>query len=481
MSTQADTIGGAPAATGLRVGLWRRSPISSVRSLVVGGFGLLVLILAAVTIGAAWQQLVHQSDLADLEHHSKMASLLQNAEAQASISGLLLQRYVATGTEAYVAEINDHAAAAQQSLNAALAMGGPPGLDNVTSTGAQLEAGAARAAALREAGEEDEASAVMEEIVPVFRGYRLQLEDLASGELAQAASLRRTSDQAGRRAFFLLVLSGGIGVVLGVLASYKIARTIMRPLASLEQTALKASEGDLTARAATNGPRELAHLGSVLNKMMEVIEANTGDLERTNRELTKRNRDLVDARAQAATDPLTGLGNHRSFHKSLRDEFARAQETGTALGLIIIDVDRFKDVNDSMGHMAGDQALRDLSAALTRVVTKENTYRYGGDELAVLLPRAACGEARSVAERLRLAVSEIRAGETAGLSASLGVACFPESATTPEELVYRADMAMYWAKSTGKNRVTTWESVFEDNAPAATTPRHRVTPAQPGN
>ncbi|HSP54814.1 MAG TPA: diguanylate cyclase, partial [Dehalococcoidia bacterium] len=65
--------------------------------------------------------------------------------------------------------------------------------------------------------------------------------------------------------------------------------------------------------------------------------------------------------------------------------------------------------------------------------------------------------------------------------ASLGVACFPESATTPEELVYRADMAMYWAKSTGKNRVTTWESVFEDNAPAATTPRHRVTPAQPGN
>jgi two-component system cell cycle response regulator len=215
--------------------------------------------------------------------------------------------------------------------------------------------------------------------------------------------------------------------------------------------------------------------------MMEVIEANTTDLERTNRALTKRNRDLVDARAQAATDPLTGPGNHRSFHKSLREEFARAQEAGTALGLIIIDVDQFKDVNDSMGHMAGDQALRDLSAALTRVVKKENTYRYGGDELAVLLPQARCDEARSVAESLRLAVTEINTNETTKLSASLGVACFPESASTPEELVYRADMAMYWAKSTGKNRVTAWDSVFEANMRAATTPRHRVTPAQPGN
>jgi len=437
--------------------------------------------LAAVTMGAAWQQLIHQSNLSDLERHSKMASMLQDAEAQASIAALLLQRYVATGTETYVDEINTHAAAAQQSLNVAVAMGGPPGLDDVASTGAQLEAGAARVAALREAGKQEEASSAMEEIVPVFRKYRLQLEDMASAELAQVASLRSTSDEAGKRALILLVLSGGIGVLLGILASYKIARAIVRPLASLEQTALKVSAGDLSARAPTSGPRELAHLGSVLNKMMEVIEANTADLERTNRELTRRNRDLMDARAQAATDPLTGLGNHRSFHKSLRDEFARAQETGSALGLIIIDVDQFKDVNDSAGHLAGDQALRDLAAAVTRVVEKENTYRYGGDEFAILLPQVRCDEARSVAENLRQVICEVPAGGTTRLSASLGVACFPESASTPEELVYRADMAMYWAKSTGKNRVTAWGSECEKGQPAVTTPRHRVAPVQASN
>ena len=191
MSSQAEQIGTLAPVPGLRVRLWHRSPLASVRSLVVGGFGLLVLILACVTVGAAWEQLVHQSELADLERHSTMASL-QNAEAQASISGLLLQRYVAAGNESYVAEINDHAAAAQQSLNTALATGGPPGLDQVTATGAALQQGAARAAALRESGNLDEASAVMEEIVPVFRTYRLP------SRTWQARSLPRSSSHCGR-------------------------------------------------------------------------------------------------------------------------------------------------------------------------------------------------------------------------------------------------------------------------------------------
>ena len=260
--------------------------------------------------------------------------------------------------------------------------------------------------------------------------------------------------------------------MLGLAASYKIARNIMKPLASLEQTALKASQGDLTARAPTTGPRELAHLGSVLNNMMGAIEAHTADLQMANRELTQKNRDLVDARTQAATDPLTGLGNHRSFHKRLRDEFALAQEKGSRLGLIIIDLDGFKEINDSLGHLAGDQALRDLAAALTRVVKKENTYRYGGDELAVLVPRAGCTETKSVAESLRLAVVEVQASDTQQLTASLGVASFPESSSTPEELVYRADMAMYYAKSIGKNRVTAWDSIFEADR-TAVSPRGR--------
>ena len=111
-----------------------------------------------------------------------------------------------------------------------------------------------------------------------------------------------------------------------------------------------------------DGPASSRTWASVLNEMMGAIEERTADLSNANRELSQKNRDLIDARNQAATDPLTGLGNHRSFQNRLRAEVARAQEDGSSVGLIIIDLDGFKDVNDSLGHLAGDQLLRDLAA-----------------------------------------------------------------------------------------------------------------------
>src|SRR5438445_8880640 len=180
---------------------WReiRTSLLSVGGLVTGGFGLLVFILACVTVGAGWQVQAHQSDLADLEHHSTTASLLQNVEAEAGISGLLLQRYVDAGNDSYVQEINDHANAAQQSLQQALVQGGPPELSQLTATGAQLVEDAARATALRQAGDTTDAAALLEQIVPVFRQYRLQLEAVASRELSRVDQLRARADAAGQR------------------------------------------------------------------------------------------------------------------------------------------------------------------------------------------------------------------------------------------------------------------------------------------
>ena len=433
-----------------------RTSLTSVGGLVTGGFGLLVFILACVTVGAGWQVQAHQSDLADLEHHSTTASLLQNVEAEAGISGLLLQRYVDAGNDSYVQEINDHANAAQKSLQQALVQGGPPELSQLTGTGAQLVEDAARATALRQAGDTTDAAALLEQIVPVFRQYRLQLEAVASREISKVDQLRARADAAGQRAFWLLVASGTIGVILGLAASFWIARTIMKALSSLEETAHRASVGDLSARAPVTGPKELAHLGYVLNNMMGAIEARTADLRQANNQLRSNNLDLMEARTQAATDPLTGLGNHRSFHKSLRDEVTQAEEAGSSVGLIMIDVDGFKGINDSLGHLAGDQLLRDLANTLTQVAGKENTFRYGGDELAVLLPDVNCVAAIEVAERLRTAVSEM-AGQA--MTISLGVGCFPEMASSAEELIYRADMAMYWAKSSGRNRVANWNDL----------------------
>jgi diguanylate cyclase (GGDEF)-like protein len=194
----------------------------------------------------------------------------------------------------------------------------------------------------------------------------------------------------------------------------------------------------------------------VLNNMMGAIEARTADLRQANNQLRANNLDLLEARNQAATDSLTGLGNHRSFHKSLRDEVTQAEEAGLNVGLIMIDVDGFKGINDSLGHLAGDQLLRDLAKTLTEVAKKENTFRYGGDELAVLLPGVRSVAAVEVAERLRTAVSEM-GGQA--MTISLGVGCFPEMASSAEELIYRADMAMYWAKSSGRNRVANWDDL----------------------
>jgi diguanylate cyclase (GGDEF)-like protein len=134
----------------------------------------------------------------------------------------------------------------------------------------------------------------------------------------------------------------------------------------------------------------------------------------------------------------------------------QAEEAGSSVGLIMIDVDGFKGINDSLGHLAGDQLLRDLASALTQVAKKENTYRYGGDELAVLLPGMKCVAAVEVAEHLRNAVSEM-GGQA--MTISLGVGCFPELASSAEELIYRADMAMYWAKASGRNRVANWNDL----------------------
>jgi diguanylate cyclase (GGDEF)-like protein len=130
----------------------------------------------------------------------------------------------------------------------------------------------------------------------------------------------------------------------------------------------------------------------------------------------------------------------------------------------MIDVDGFKGVNDSLGHLAGDQLLRDLSAGLATVAEKANIYRYGGDEFAVLLPGIPRSRAVEIGERLRAVACDMSKVAENKITISVGVASFPETAADSQELTYRADMAMYWAKSTGKNRVADWDAFLDRTA-----------------
>lgn len=162
--------------------------------------------------------------------------------------------------------------------------------------------------------------------------------------------------------------------------------------------------------------------------------------------------------ALSITDELTGLLNHRAMQARLRDEFARAQRYNDPLSVIMIDVDYFKRINDTHGHVTGDKALEKLGKILRKSVREiDIVARYGGDEFLVILPQTHFAGALTVGERmLRNTHGEtITTGtETIQLTISVGVAFFPnKSVHTVEELVQFADQALYQAKHEGRDRI----------------------------
>ncbi len=165
---------------------------------------------------------------------------------------------------------------------------------------------------------------------------------------------------------------------------------------------------------------------------------------------------LGELQRLSVTDGLTGVHNHRHFQERLREEFRRAQRYDDALSLILLDLDHFKDVNDTHGHAVGDGVLREVAAALTRSVRETDLVaRYGGEEFAVLLPRTHLTGAITVAERVSRELRGLRLG-TGGLrvTASLGVSSFPHrTVLSPAQLLLTADEALYRAKSEGRDRI----------------------------
>jgi diguanylate cyclase (GGDEF)-like protein len=162
---------------------------------------------------------------------------------------------------------------------------------------------------------------------------------------------------------------------------------------------------------------------------------------------------------QAVTDDLTGLANLRALTSILDREVERSRRFDTPLGLVMLDIDDFKQVNDSFGHQQGDEVLAQVAGVLRELSRDlDAPARYGGEELAVVLPQTDGEGAALLAERMReaveaLRVPRVRGGGSLGVTASFGVAAVPDTAADRDGLIAAADAALYRAKRMGKNRV----------------------------
>lgn len=164
-------------------------------------------------------------------------------------------------------------------------------------------------------------------------------------------------------------------------------------------------------------------------------------------------------RELAFVDSLTQIFNRRYFDQRFAKEIGRAQRYQRAMSVLMIDIDYFKNYNDLLGHLAGDEALRQVADLLEKNLRKADVVcRYGGEEFVVILPEISAEAAGKVAEKLRQAIAAASfSGEEnlpdKHLTISIGVAAFPENGKNAEEMLKRADQALYKAKQSGRNRV----------------------------
>jgi diguanylate cyclase (GGDEF)-like protein/PAS domain S-box-containing protein len=193
--------------------------------------------------------------------------------------------------------------------------------------------------------------------------------------------------------------------------------------------------------------------------MLDITERNVLDMQLAERKRVEVELRTLQAqlREQATRDPLTGLYNRRYLDETLRRELDRAGREGNPLSILMVDVDHFKRLNDTYGHPAGDEVLRTLGRLLQHHARSSDIpCRYGGEEFVVVLPDMPLEAARKRAELVRQDFADVRiafGGAELVATLSIGVSGYPGHGNTADELIRAADLALYEAKQSGRNRV----------------------------
>ncbi|MBZ9557741.1 MULTISPECIES: diguanylate cyclase [Modicisalibacter] len=279
---------------------------------------------------------------------------------------------------------------------------------------------------------------------PVFATVRQRLtaaiDDLQQVQTHLSAAIQRRAALATRaqqRQLEWLVGAWGATLLIAAGLFALIVLSIVRPVRDLGRTVQRLGEGDLTARADTRGGDELGTVAGYLNAM-------------THRFATWR-RIMEDAANQ---DALTGLPNRRAILAALEAALASSAATQTPVGVLMIDVDHFKQINDQYGHVAGDRALAWIAGTLRgQLRSEDHVGRYAGDEFLAVLPGSGEEETRQIAERLCEQVRQAALGDPRRPTLTIGVAASHDGETPAEALIEIADRALYRGKQAGRGRV----------------------------
>ena len=263
---------------------------------------------------------------------------------------------------------------------------------------------------------------------------------------------------------------GGIVVLLIVVAIaawYGAEAFLFRRIRALLKAANSVRAGDFSVRIGTAPDKgELSQLGAAFDEMAAALQHRDTELRQA----------LLELHSQATTDPLTRLSNRRQLGELLPRELIRARRkdgkvSNGKVAVLMIDLDFFKKINDTFGHEAGDLVLSEVGQLLRTLIRGSDiACRYGGEEIALILPDTTLKVATERAEVIRTRIRDLQftheGRELGQVTASIGVAIFPDHADNAEQLLRTADEALYQAKHSGRDRV----AVAQRGATAAVIP-----------
>jgi two-component system cell cycle response regulator len=237
-----------------------------------------------------------------------------------------------------------------------------------------------------------------------------------------------------------------LGLAIAVVAGWSLLRSTVIPIQKLHRVVQQFGRGQLDQRVEIKNNDEVGKLASAFNDMANQVQSITETL--TN---------------ESTHDPLTGVLNRREFERQFQNMLQHAIRHNRPLTVAMIDLDHFKQINDSHGHQLGDEYLKVLCKVIESNLRPGDVFaRYGGEEFVAVLPESDSVGARRVAERLRLlaAVAGIkRNGQLVSTTISIGLSTFPADGATIAELMAASDRALYGAKAAGRDRVETAQEI----------------------